>query len=317
MKSIVINLIGVKVRLCSNTEDAIAFIIGFNHILDIFYQLEQDESVYDCTLFYYDEPSTEQKIILDGDNAIFIAEWRKVFRSTSIRTIIILLAERYRQQYFNQLTLHASSFASNGKGVICLGSQGAGKTAIMMQMVIRDAFEYISNEYTVVGMTKNGISLFGASGPLSIRYESLKMSFPELINNIFKEKPTDAWQNKKRISPEQLGMKIAQTPLLLKNVYVLRLQKSGENYMEKIDDLYRLNALLYEESTRIIKGCALPIYTPEGKVSTYCPSFDTPFANLKRQHIFESLTNKVSMLSGTMDFCRETIKKDLYENDDK
>lgn len=305
----IIDVVGIKVRLASNTEDIFTFLRGFDHILDLYYHEITDNGIYDCTLTYFNEDIENGKIFLCGDDVLFVAAWRSVYRSTSIRTLLILIAERYRQQHRRQITFHASA-VSNGKyGYVFMGGQGAGKTTLAMEMVLNQKCKFFANEYAVIGDKKSEMYLFGGIGPLSLRYESLSLSFPELANKLFEKVPDDTWNRKIRVNPSSLGMKTENECVILDKIFIVSLNKSGKNYVNKMDDPYKINALLYEEASRIIKGCALPIYTPDGLVETFCPSFDTELANTQRQTLFEKMKNRMFMITGTLNYCTEQIQK--------
>lgn len=305
----IIDVVGIKVRLVSNTEDIFTFLRGFDHILDLYYHEILDSGTYNCTLTYFNESTEKGKIFLCGDDVLFIAAWKNVYKSTSVRTLLILTAERYRQQHRRQITFHASAVSTGKYGYVFMGGQGAGKTTLAMEMVLTRKCSFVANEYAVIGDEKSEMYLFGGTGPLSLRYESLSMSFPELAQKLFVSTPDDTWNDKIRVAPASLGMRIENKPVILDKIFIVSLNKSENNYVKKMEDPYKINALLYEESSRLIKGCALPIYTPDGFVDTFCPSFDTEWANTQRQNLFEKINSRMFMITGTLNYCAEQIQK--------
>lgn len=307
--NMIVDVVGIKVRLISNIEDIFVFLRGFDHILDLYYHEVSVDAEFDCTLTYLDENVDKGRVFLYGDDVLFVAPWNHVYRSTAVRTLLILIAERYRQQHCSQLTLHASAVSKGKFGYVFMGGQGAGKTTLAMEMVLNQNCSFIANEYTVIGNKNSELCLIGGAGPLSLRYESLSLSFPKLAEDLFKSVPVDAWNEKIRVNPSLVGMKIEDECVFLDKIFIINLNKNGNNYVNKMEDPYKINALLYEESSRIIKGCALPIYTPDGFVETFCPSFDTELANKNRQKLFEKMKECMYRISGTLDYCTEQIQK--------
>lgn len=304
----IMNIVGVRVKLISNNCKIIEFIRGFNHILDIYWSEEKSSNDYDCTLTYLDQDIIGNKVIIEGYNVTYIAKWESVFRSTAIRTLLILISEKFRQHHLKQFTIHASAVSFGNKGFVFSGGQGSGKTTMAMSLTINDGFNYIANEYTILGQNNNSVSVFGATGPLSLRYESVNLSFPQIVKKIFPLDPDDSWNCKKRVDPSALKISIEYKPVELEGIFIIRLDKSGSNYFNQIDDPYKINAFLYEESSRIIKGVALPLFTPDGLAETYCPSFDSNELSFNRQKIISQLQNKVYMLSGSLDYCKSCIR---------
>lgn len=309
----IFNLCGVKVRLVSNIKEAVDFLQGFDYILDMYYGIEQDKEKFDCSVFYYHTKNIKSKILIDCNDAFFWGDWKFIYRSTAIRTIIVLIAERYRQQHLTQFTLHASSVSHKNKSIVLFGGQGSGKTTTMMKLCLENNFCFCSNEHTIIGEVQDKVMLFGANGPISIRYDSLIQSFPDLITQFFRKNTTDVWNTKKRVSPTELGMESSPNSSEVKALININLNKTNSNHFFKIEDPYKIHAILFEESSRLIKGASLPIYSSDGQIRTYCPSFDSEIANQNRQRIFNLVKNKLYFLSGSIDFCMDILTSNFKE----
>ena len=95
------------------------------------------------------------------------------------------------------LTCHCAGVSINGKGILILGKEGAGKTTLAIELCRKYNAKLIGNDLCVIDYSfLNNLKLLGGTKYIFLRYESIKRNIPVLL------KKFDLQENDKKINNE-------------------------------------------------------------------------------------------------------------------
>lgn len=222
--------------------------------------------------------------IVGGDLNNLRSGREMIFRAMSV-------AEYQRQKEGQILTHGAAVVSPEGKGIMILGNQGAGKTSTSVGLGSR-GYSLVGNDQVIFGQGENGISLFGGTKYLLLRQTIEQYQLPNLNSVVFPNGKKSKWDTKVTIKPEDINMGCCYDIAPVFGVFIIHLDGSGteDAGIARLgpSDL-QSNLFLAEKFSRHINGSATPLIGDDGRLLALSPSFDDQETLIKRQEVIGSL----------------------------
>jgi len=227
----------------------------------------------------------------------------------------ICVAEYQRQKEGKILTHGAGMASPDGRGLLLLGNQGAGKTSIALSLGTR-GYSIVGNDQVIFGQSDRGIDLIDGTKYLTIRKNVLRYNLPNLTSIDFPTNGRSKWDTKVIVNPEDVGISECTAPVPLCAVFIVHLDGSGTDKagIKKLTpcDLQN-NLFLSEKFSRHISGIATPLLADDGRLLALSPSFDDTDTLKTRQEIINTLyqIGVYKVWGGSLDEVTDIIEEAL------
>lgn len=198
-------------------------------------------------------------------------------------------------------TCHSACVEKDGKAVLILGNEGAGKTSVALNLCMKYGYSLISNDQTIIGKENGVLKAFGGTKFINLRYTSVKENIPSLIN-IFGDKEVEEWVEKVTVMARDLGIKEISGEVPIEQVIRVHTDNRIEKLKSLRGDNWRNNFLLYEILTENIRNTNSTIVDRYGHPIGYVPSYDTKEMYDKRVDVINTINTSsyYRYLSGNM-----------------
>lgn len=202
------------------------------------------------------------------------------------------------------LTCHSASVSIDGKGILILGKEGAGKTTLAIELCKKFDAKLIGNDLCVLDYSDlNRLRILGGTKYIFLRYESIKRNMPELLKTfkILQNKDiSDTWIYKEKVLPIDIGVKIENNIVDIEKIYIVHIDQEKSFFCKVADSL---TDILYinENFSRYIRNTCTTMIS-KNKVLDYVPSLDNKNFYLERKKLINYLfdNKKIQYVSGNI-----------------
>lgn len=164
-----------------------------------------------CTAFEIDSERRTANIYISEGSQIQVIDF--------IRDLVIK-----NEEYNGSLILHASGVTSNQCGIAIVGSKGAGKSTLMLDLTGKGGFQYLSGDKLILRMEENNIKAYGwpdyphvGIGTI-IGHKNLVDALEDIGHKIDMAAPQKKILFPQSILKEAIGFSIVKGPVLLNKI---------------------------------------------------------------------------------------------------
>lgn len=206
---------------------------------------------------------------------------------------LVLESQLQRAGY---VTLHAAAACWADRGVLLLGSAGAGKTITLLRLCRDHGAVMVGNDLVVTGGPGDEPEAVAGTRHLRLRHSSVARAMPELLG-LFPGEVTDSWRAKRSVSAARLGIRAAAGPAGIRMTVFVHVDSGYRDLVDEPGDtlVHRLN--LYENAVRYIRGGSTP-WLADGRFGPYMPPLDDPAAHAGRTATLERLLERSRYIAG-------------------
>lgn len=204
-----------------------------------------------------------------------------------------------------RLTCHCAGVSINGKGILILGKEGAGKTTLAIELCRKYNAKLIGNDLCVIDYNfLNNLKLLGGTKYIFLRYESIKRNIPELLKKFDlqkDDKKIDTWTLKKKFFPEDLGMQVEKSEVIIDSIFIVHIDQEKNFYHKETNSLTDILHINENFSRYIRNTCTTMINS--NNIIDYIPSLDSKEFYIQRKELINYLFNnkKIKYLSGNIE----------------
>lgn len=251
--------------------------------------MSSDSTRTNYTVTYRDR--LEQTLKFQEDFVEVRFPWAQMRNGETILYLGYPLIEQQRQQA-SSLTAHAACVELNGKAVLLLGKEGAGKTSVAFQLCRQYGAGLIANDLCVIGSGEGRLTALAGTKFFFLRFESVKRNLPELLSLFTAGQTKDPWLHKIKVQPGDLAIRVREDPIAIRSSYMLHIDETQEKlFVESADGLVT-RLYLNENFSRYIRStCTVMMGGSDHDLLGYIPSFDT-------EQFFEMRKELISMILG-------------------
>ncbi len=254
-------------------------------------------------LFYTDGSSFQMAFDEAANRICLIGPWARIPNSSMLRMALWLTAEVERQQSGEYL-FHASAVVRDTRAILFSGGGESGKTTTALELCRRHGYALFSNDQTTLGLRNGTPWLLRGDPTLNFRLKSLLRYSEDMARTIFGDiRPgTPAWLVKRRLNPEEIGLKSSATPTPITDFVFIKLDDTAEKLSvreisgpckgahEDRDARLLAKIALFEELCRLIRGSGFtPFDSNLDYADFYIPSLDRPDYLARRLAFLEGL----------------------------
>ena len=203
------------------------------------------------------------------------------------------------------LTCHCAGVSINGKGILILGKEGAGKTTLAIELCRKYNAKLIGNDLCVIDYNYlNNLRLLGGTKYIFLRYESIKRNIPELIKKFDlqeNDKKIDTWIFKKKIFPKDLGIQVQKNEVRIDSIFIVHIDQEKDFFCKETNSLADI-LYINENFSRYIRNTCTTMIN-DNNIINYIPSLDNKEFYTERAELINYLFNnkKIKYLSGNIE----------------
>lgn len=232
-----------------------------------------------------------------GKSLVYIAEYLAV----------CTLAER-RGDF---LTHAAATYdPSSGRSHILFGEKGAGKTTLAIRICKEGGHQIIGNDQVYIGSDESGIRTSGGNGWFNVRRTAIDSD--EYLKQIIRPEDADrkksAWNDKMRLSAEQLGIAVKIGKATVGSIFHIRIDSTQKELHVAPWGGVQQNLIIHERLGRHISGQATPLQDDAGNYLGSLPLIRYEAAAKRR----DDLVRRLSALGITEVFAPDGVSATNY-----
>ncbi len=202
------------------------------------------------------------------------------------------LTEYQRQREGKVLTHGAGVVSPEGKGILLLGNQGAGKTTLVLSLGMR-GYSLVGNDQVIFGKSAGDVvELLEGTKHITVRQNIRRYNLPVLQSVEFPTNGRSEWDTKKVLCPNNINMQECTDAKPLNAVFLIHLDGLGTDKagIKRLcpNDL-QANLFLAEKFSRHITGVATPLLADDGNLLALPPSLDDEYTRRSRVELIEDL----------------------------
>ncbi|MET9255184.1 hypothetical protein [Streptomyces sp. NPDC003717] len=243
----------------------------------------------------YEEAGGPPELSWDEAGARLRAPWRDTADGAVLGYLAAVLMERDRQRrgYFS---MHAAAASLDGRGVLLLGKEGAGKTSVLSRLCRHHGARLIGNDLTVLGGRAPRCELVAGTRFLFLRQASVDRSMADLDLPLPRRAGLDPWRTKWRVEPAEVSIDVDTRPRPVERVHLVHVDESQPDLRTgRADDTATL-LHLHENAARYIRGTAThALHGAPQRPLGYIPSLDTAGLYHHRAAVLAHLAHEVGI----------------------
>ena len=203
------------------------------------------------------------------------------------------------------LTCHCAGVSINGKGILILGKEGAGKTTLAIELCRKYNAKLIGNDLCVIDYNYlNNLKLLGGTKYIFLRYESIKRNIPELLKKFDlqeNDKKIDTWTLKKKFFSKDLGIQVEKNEVSIDSIFIVHIDQEKDFFCKETNSLADI-LYINENFSRYIRNTCTTMIN-NNNIIGYIPSLDSKEFYMQRKELINYLFNnkKIKYLSGNID----------------
>lgn len=274
------------------------------------YDERRDENVFtDFVIEYTNCQLNEVNIDIPNSFMNIACSWEEI-KNNDFIDVLVMTIMQYILQTKGIYVLHSSAVCKNEKSIILWGGSGAGKTSMAIYLCQNYGFKFISNDSTLISIDDSGKLVVVGTLKKKIKFREYSIQFEGKCKFITKD--TNSYEAKKTVYPHEI--KIQENDLYpIKVDKIFKIQLDRNPNLQRVDiDHYRAKLLLYDELSKVIRGCStLPIYGKQKEKRIMLNNFDSEYLYKMRVQVIENLVEnclKGSLRGSLKDICNEILK---------
>jgi hypothetical protein len=293
-----IDMDGYPIALETNSPAAIAYLeaIKIQSVSSHSFRLSSDDvPAGTFSLRYLDAPEFSASFDERAACMTLTAPFDRI--SESLFKSILVLLVNYQRQSDGRFAIHAAAVARDDRCIVFAGPSGSGKSTLALDLCLHHGFELIANDYLIAGMMGTEPVTVEGDGFFRLPMSSLAEYSPPLAARFFGDlsvPPEEARQKKVRISPEELGVRVAGNRPITH--YVMpTLVRDGEFRCHDVPGgvdrgtTFSIKNELFDRLSHVLRGKIAPLDNHLAYVNLFIPSLDTASIFAKRTQFLESL----------------------------
>lgn len=245
------------------------------------------------TLYY--QPSETVGVTYSDDNKeLIISGPEDAFgEGTALAFVAQYMAECLRDDSGGSMLVHAAavSIPDTDSSYIIFGDKGAGKTTLALRLCHQHGFQLIGNDQIYLGSPEEGkLIVDGGNKWFDVRQTAI-LSDPYL-KELFKEEVNNhpaAWNNKRRVYPEEIGIKALATQTVVRKLFHIRIDHTQPGIHAETWNGLQRSLYVHELLGRHISGQATPLLDDNGSYLGSLPPIEFRKAALKKDVLVQSI----------------------------
>ena len=202
------------------------------------------------------------------------------------------LAECQRAARSKELLIHAAAVSYPGEegSLLIMGDKGAGKTTIALRLCHQHGYGLVGNDQAYLKAEEDGLKVGPGNLWFDIR-ETAIASDPYIrsLVSINRTPERAAWNNKIRVTPEELGLRGITNQLEVRRLLHVRIDHSQPGiHAAKWLGVQR-NLLVHEKIGRHISGQATPLLDDQGEYFGSLPPIEPERTFAARDQIVHAI----------------------------
>jgi hypothetical protein len=260
-----------------------------------FYENEDQECRYSVIHLEQEEVTLE----VNPEKTCFILSCpgEEICQGRALLHLALCLTERDRQLEGGALTHGSAVETLDGKGILFLGNQGAGKTTIAINLGLR-GYSLIGNDQVILdrcSLDEGKIFLSGGTKYLMVRKSAVLSGHLPILEKSFPDNDSSCWENKIKIDPSELNIKKSEGIPELSSTFIIHIDPTGREkiHLERITPKdIKTNLFLGEKLSRHISGVATHVMSDSGYLLSHTPSLDDLRTRNNRRDLIYNLYDK-------------------------
>lgn len=260
-------------------------------------------------------PDSETRFDYDNEsNSLTVRGEIEDFRDGQALAYLGFWMMEAQRQRDSMVTCHAAAVSTpDNNGIFILGERGDGKTSVVLALGRNYGYKLLANDLSIIGYNKEteGAIIYDGTKIFGLRLSAVRGRFPELLY-LFSSQTQRSWTTKATVRPETIGIKVENSPQLLKKTFMIHLDstKTDKLSIHKMNDLWVRN-YLYENFSRYLRATAIVAFGGKsGDFLDYMPSLDTREFHENRLQLIRHLIHNIeiwNVSSGSLDEICEAI----------
>ncbi|HDZ54522.1 MAG TPA: hypothetical protein ENI19_02340 [Candidatus Nealsonbacteria bacterium] len=267
--------------------DLVAFIPG--------YTCKQDLINAGYSICYYDQEKFSLTCSADNKSVVVTGDLELIVNGEVIPYLAYALLEMQRQAA-GQTSVHTAAVSLNGRGVLLMGKEGAGKTSMALHLCCEYGYKLVANDIAIIGYDRGQTFIYEGTKFFWLRLDPMEKHHPDLVKFFLSSGDRDPWTNRTIVHPHQIGVEIETETVPIAAVFFLHVYESAaklhvERSLNRWPHLY-----LYENFSRYIRRTCSPMMGGKDfHYLAYLPSLDTPDFHANRVKIIDHFIEDIGI----------------------